>query len=245
MTITVPATVFIGGVTSALTAAQYSEIRPEISGVYVRCESDQVVFVGTDGFRLAEQTIAGSFTSFKTDTAKRDFIIPIRVAEEVVKVLSSGDESITIRVDENQIFFERGDIKITSRLMDGKFPEYRAIVPKSSLTRAIVHRSEFIQAVRLVSSLTGKTNDLTVTIDEKTKTLTLSASDSGRGENTCSIPCRITGESCLFVVNWKYLMDGIKLYESEDVILTTTERPVSITSQSEHGTLYLLMPIQS
>lgn len=245
MTITAPANIFMSGIVGALTAAQYSEIRPEISGVYIHCEAEQIVFVGTDGFRLAERIISGQFVSFQNNAMSRDCIIPIRVAEELVRIFNGVDVPLTVHVDENQIFFESGDIKVTSRLVDGKFPEYRAIVPKSFVTRVTLNRGEFVQAIRLTSSLTGKTNDLTVTLDEKIKTVTLSAADSGRGENKCSIPCRVAGDSFSFVVNWKYLLDGVRLYGGEDIILTTTERPVSITSQSEHGTLYLLMPIKT
>ncbi len=226
-------------------ATQYSEIRPEISGVFLAFQENEVVFVATDSFRLAEKKISSA--KVKTNFEKFAVTIPLKTAHELLRVLKDSEEDLEIYIDSNQILFKTKEQEIVSRLIDGGFPDYRAIIPRQTTAELTLQRDELMRAVKLTSSFSGRASDITLRVGENKKFLELYSADSALGENRYKIPIKFKGERISIVFNWRYLLDGLRIYKTEEIVLgvNAADRPVLIKGQSESGTTYVLMPIKS
>ena len=142
-----------------INAVQLSEIRPEISGVLLDFQVTNLKLVGTDSFRLGEKTVnENNFNS----TFQRGFkiIIPLKTAQELLRILANGP--VTIFIDPNQILFKNDELEVISRLIDGTYPDYEQIVPKSFETEITLEKEHLTNAVKLVSTFSGKTNDIKI-----------------------------------------------------------------------------------
>lgn len=231
---------FISCLESVLPATQYSEIRPEISGVYFSYKDSVLTLVATDSFRLAEKKITNS--EMVSDFDSIAFILPLKAAEEVLRVFPQNSE-ITAVIDESQVCFITPGKKLTSRLVDGKFPDYQVIIPNKTETEVLGDRNEFLQAVRLVSSFSGKTNDVGVKLNGKH--LEIFSADSS-GSNSYKIAIKGKGEDFEAVFNWRYLFDAFKLYSSEEVLIgvNSPDKPVCVKNPKDGSLVYIVMPIR-
>lgn len=228
---------------SVISATQFSEIRPEISGVFV-CRDGGVVFVATDSFRLAERR----FDAFKSESIEGvRAVIPIHTAEEVLRIFSSGeDTALSISFDQTQVFFKTKDVEIISRLIDGKFPDYKSIIPQNTKSEAIVDRAEFLQAIRLVSTLSTKINDVKIVVGEGKKHLELSSSNSSIGENVYRIPTKLKGDPFSITFNWRFLIDGLKSFSGEEVSfgVNSSDRAAVFHEPGNKNLTYVVMPLK-
>ncbi len=150
---------------SVINSAALSNARPEISSVYLKTEPDQLSFVSTDSFRLAQKTLLLSSDKLKNKiklnySKSQNIIIPIRVAGEIFKILGDKNGDVTINIDQNQILFNLGDTQLTSRLIDGHYPDYEAIIPKSSETQCRLSRADLEAAVKLSSCFSSRLNEV-------------------------------------------------------------------------------------
>ena len=229
---------------ATIVATQYSEIRPEISGVFITYADKKLGFVATDSFRLAEWLFPTS--SFSSSFDSLSAIIPLRTAEELLRVFTSATEQLTLYFDQNQILASTPTRRVVSRLIDGKFPEYQAIIPRAFTTETSFDRQEFLSAVRLVSSFSGRANDITVAVGEGKKFLELSAADAALGTSRYRVPARVKGDGFSIVFNWRYLLDGLKIATASEVGLhASSNGPVLLKSETASPLLYLVMPIKS
>lgn len=228
---------------SVVSSAQYSEIRPEISGVFVSARDGKLFWVATDSFRLAEYIVrAGEFES----TMDASAIIPLRTAEEVMRVFTDDEEQLSISIDDHQTLFSTPTRRLMSRLVDGVYPEYRAIIPNEVGTEVFVARQELIAATKLVSALAGRANDIVVSIGDGGKHLELSSGEGSLGANRYRIPAKVRGDAFTAVFNWKFLFEGLRIYGGAEVVLgVKSGGPTLITSASEPFVRYVVMPIRS
>lgn len=237
--------IFAHALESVVVATQYTDIRPEISGVLFRFHENGVTFVATDSFRLSEYVLV----SKELAAQGMDAIVPLRTTEETLRLIqgSGKDDSVEVTVDVNQILFKTSTTRIISRLIDGRFPEYQAIIPKEVKNEATVGREELMQAIKLTSSFSGRANDITLTVSENKKTLELSSNDATLGENRYRVPFKMKGEKFSMTFNWRYLLDGLKIYDGPNVILgvNSADRPVVIRDPGSTHLTYVVMPIKS
>lgn len=228
---------------NALVSVQYSTIRPEISGVFMSQSNTVLTFAGTDSFRLTEVKIGESrFTSTLEDFS---LIIPLRTAQEVVKMFADAEE-ISLFTDSNQILFEGDHEKIISRIIDGTFPDYKNIIPKDFKTEVSVNKEEFLNAVKLVSAFSGKANDIKLKSGDNGKFLEVFSSDTALGESRYKIPAKIKGDDFTAIFNWRYLIDGLKIYRDDEIVfgVNSSDKPAELRSQKEQNLLYVVMPIR-
>ncbi|HXF44239.1 MAG TPA: DNA polymerase III subunit beta [Candidatus Paceibacterota bacterium] len=233
-------------ISRAIIAAQYSDVRPEISGVLVSLNDQKLKFVATDSFRLVEITLNPG--DFETNIKELSVIVPLKAATEVVRSLTNknGGE-VLVFVESNQILFQTENENLISRLIDGTFPDYQAIVPKTAKSEAVASREELMNAVKITKIFSGRANDISLKVGENNKFIEVSATDSSLGENRYKIPIKLSGEKFSLSFNWRYLMDGLKIWEGEEVIMGVNEpgRPVSLRSLSDPNMLYIVMPVKS
>ncbi|MFH0806632.1 MAG: DNA polymerase III subunit beta [Candidatus Brennerbacteria bacterium] len=238
------ASVLADALESVVVATQYTDIRPEISGVLFRFHENGVTFVATDSFRLSEYVLV----SKELAVHGMDAIVPLKTTEEVLRIVQGKgkDALVEVTVDVNQVLFKTATTRIISRLVDGRFPEYHAIIPKEVKNEATIGREELMQAIKLTSSFSGRANDITLTVSENKKSLELSSSDATLGENKYHIPLKMKGEKFSAAFNWRYLFDGLKIYNGANVVLgvNTSDRPVVIKDPSATHLTYVVMPIK-
>ncbi len=175
--------------------------------------------------------------------------MPLKTSSEFLRILNSqnGDEDIEILIDPNQIIFKTNACEIVSRLIEGNFPEYQAVIPKQTQTEIVINTQELVNAVKLVSSFSGRGNDITLKVGENKKFLEVYSVDNVFGENRYRVPIKLRGEKFLIIFNWRYFLNGLKIYKSEEIILgiNGSDKPATIKSLGEPFLVYVVMPIKS
>ncbi len=230
---------------SVIGAAQISELRPEISGIMIDVEGDAIKFVATDSFRLAEKTI---YSTDFTNNFENGFkiIVPLKPAQEIVRIITDK-EAIKIYSDGNQLMIQNDDITIITRLIDGKFPDYTAIIPKNTSTNIEISRAELMSALKLVSSFSSKNNEVVFKIISDQKLIEVYSVDNLLGENKYLIVAKITGESLDISFNWRFIIDGLKNISAEtiNIGLQGDIKPSIIRWPQDNSYLYIVMPIKN
>lgn len=229
-----------------INAAQISGIRPEINGVLFDFNLTSLKLTATDSFRLAEKTLYSN--QFKTNFKKGfKIIIPIKTVQEVIRVFKN-ESIIKIFIDTNQILFKNDDLELISRLISGEYPDYEQIIPKTTESEIIINRDHFIKALKLVSNFSGKTNDIKLKTKEGKKVLEIYSANQYLGENNYLIPIKIEGGAVKEIsFNWRYLLDGLKIFDSENLNfkLNGENKPAVLNSPDDNSCFYILMPIKT
>ncbi|MEK7464355.1 MAG: DNA polymerase III subunit beta [Patescibacteria group bacterium] len=236
---------FLEVLSKAIVAAQYSDIRPEISGVLMKYKNNELVLVATDSFRLTEiKTKNLGEQSLPEETS---VVVPLRTASELLRILTDSEEMLEIFIDSNQILFQTNNTSIISRLIDGVFPDYESILPKQTKNEIVINRAEFVNGVKLARVFSGRANDITLSVGESKKFIEIYSADSSIGKNSYKIPIKLKGEKLSVTFNWKYLLDGLSIYKNEEIFLglNASDKPAIIKNPSEPQALYVLMPIKS
>lgn len=232
-------------------ACQFSEIRPELSGVYFNLKNNILKMVATDAFRLIEEILP--FDSFQTKLKEIEFILPLKTSQELLKILEieeTEEKEIQFIINKNQILIKTEKAEIVSRLIDGQFPDYEAVIPKEVKTEIEVNLKEIINAIKLTSLLTTKANDLTLKLKDHKKILEIISSETQLGENRYYLSVKfLKGEEFTIAFNWRFLLDGLKIYSSENVILGINDfesnyKASVIKSKENPNLIYILMPLR-
>jgi len=224
-------------------AAQPSELRPELGSVLFVYTIDSLKLVATDSFRLAEKTIPKQEFS---STQKEEFriLVPLKTAQELVRAFRD-DEDVTISHDESQISFSTQTISLVSRLLDGRFPDYEAIIPKKFSGEISVPKEEFISAIKLSGALGTRAGEIKIAIHENKKSIIISCVEQGVGENTYALPARVHGEIHEASFNWRYLLDGARAIAGEEawIGIVDDNKPALLKAPNNGGYFYVVMPI--
>jgi DNA polymerase-3 subunit beta len=198
--------------------------------------------VATDSYRLSvkETTLESPIEGpgFEAN-------VPARALQELERIAAAvSEERIRIGVRANQIVFEVGEVKLSSRLIDGQFPNYRQLLPETYEHELHVDGDELGAVVRRISLMAQKNAPLRLSFDEGE--LTVSAQTPDVGEASEPLPIPFTGEKFEIGFNPEFLKDGLQSVGSGDVVLKLISplRPGLIESGDGSGFLYLIMPIR-
>ncbi len=220
-------------------AISRDEARYALNGVLVAVKNAKVRFVATDGKRLA---------CLERDTQlpkELDFeaIVPAKTVQELIKSLSDGDEEVEVVRAQNQIVFKIGKTQIASRLIEGKFPNFEQVIPKSEKTKTLVAREILLQAVRRVSLLTSQESQ-SVKLDFIKGRLLISSRSPNLGEAKEEIEVDVSGDDLSIGFNPGYLIDVLKNLDENEVSLSLTDpdKPGLIRSGQDYQ--YVIMPMQ-
>lgn len=226
-------------------ASQFSDIRPELNGILFDFSFDCLKLVATDSFRLAEKTLieGKDFKSNYEESFK--LIIPLKTAQEILKILED-DEILKVYCDENQILFKTEQFEFISRILEGNFPDYSAVVPREFLIEINLDKEEFINALKLSSVFSGRSNEIKIVISEE-KFLDIISSDPVVGENLCSLSAKIQGKTKKKEVffNWKYLIDVLRIIDEEKIFFGINEDDEAslLKPLEDKSYFYILKPI--
>jgi len=222
-------------------SASKDETRPVLTGVLISAGAQELTMVATDSYRLSVKH--ATLESALDGTIEAN--VPARALQELARIAQSVEESeLTISLGQNQIVFELGAIVLSSRLIDGQFPNYRQLLPESVEHELRVSSAEIGDVVRRVSLLAQKNTPLRLSFGEGE--LTVSAQTPDVGEASEMLPIPFSGEPFEIGFNPEFLRDGLDSVESDELVLKLISplRPGLIESPDGGEFVYLIMPIR-
>lgn len=232
---------FINGLNSVFYSASASSVKPELASVYIYKDGEHLTFVATDSFRLAEKKIKTPITN-----KLNDILIPFKNIQDIIRVLSSFNSATTVKANKNLISFENNGTYIVSRIVDGVFPDYRQIIPKTFTTEIVALKQDIINALKISNIFSDKFNQVHLTINPEAKVFEIQTKNSDIGENQTHVDAALTGDSMEINFNYKYLSDGFQSINADSVTLQLNglNKPVVMRPVSGDQTfLYLVMPM--
>jgi DNA polymerase-3 subunit beta len=251
------------GLKGCLFAASSDETKQVLTGVHLTRNDNTLEFAATDGHRLAvvqteeekdtEDTEDTEATNDRQDAypTKQNFAItiPARAWRELEKIftMAKDNDSVALYVDEGQVIFQLGEQHLTSRKLEGAYPDYEQLIPRQFVRNIVVERKRLIDSLERVAVLADQKNNLVqFTLEPGEGQLTLSVEAQELGNAKESVPAQITGDFLEIGFNIKYLMDGLKALPAPDIqmYLNEAKQPVIITPLGGLKMTYLIMPVQ-
>jgi DNA polymerase-3 subunit beta len=239
--IELPAAAFMDTVSRVARSASRDETRPVLTGILMSASAQELRMVATDSYRLSVKETA-------LDTPLQGSLeanVPARALQELVRIAQQTEgDSIAVSVGQNQAIFELGEVILSSRLIDGQFPNYRQLLPESVEHELRLASAELIEVVRRISLLAQKNAPLCLGFREGE--LTVSAQTPDVGEASETVPVPFHGDPFEIGFNPEFLRDGLESVEAEELVLKLISplRPGLIEIPDTHDFLYLIMPIR-
>jgi DNA polymerase-3 subunit beta len=218
-------------------AASRDESRPVLTGILVRFEQGRIVMAATDSYRLSVKE-----TSVSGELPDLEAIVPARALAELGRIAAGSDE-VQLGVHENHVVFGAADTWLTTRRIDGQFPNYRQLLPEGFEHEVPVSRDELLDVVRRVSVMAQRNSPLRLRFAEGE--LTISAQTQDVGEARESLPVGFSGEPLEIGFNADFLRDGVESVDGDQAVLKliSSLRPGLITGEGDDF-WYLIMPIR-
>jgi DNA polymerase-3 subunit beta len=236
-----PAAAFVATALKVAGSASRDETRPVLTGILVSASDRELRMVATDSYRLSvkETTLEAPLA------AGFEVNVPARALQELARLVSHAEnEQVTVSVRQNQVLFMLGRVILSSRLIDGQFPNYRQLLPESFEHELRLAGAEFTEVVRRISLLAQKNAPLRLAFAPGE--LTVSAQTPDVGEARESMPVAFQGEPLEIGFNPDFLRAGLEAIEQGDVLLKLISplRPGLIEAADESRFRYLIMPIR-
>jgi DNA polymerase-3 subunit beta len=239
--LSVPAPAFIETVGRVARSASRDETRPHLTGVLVTAETDSLRMVATDSYRLSVKETKLDRPLVGTLEAN----VPARTLQELSRIAAAnGASTIDVTALENQVVFSAADAVLSSRLVEGRFPNYQQLLPESYEHELRVERGELLEVVRRISLLAQKNAPLRLAFTEGA--LEVSAQTPDVGEAREALPVPFKGEPLEIGFNPEFFRDGLESAETDELVLKLISplRPGLIQSGDDGGFIYLVMPIR-
>jgi len=231
---------FIKGLNSVWYSSSNSNIKPELSSVYVYQNEDHLFFVATDSFRLAEKKVrVKNIDNFK------DVLIPFKNVTEIIRVFDDVEEELTLDLVEDQLIIKSEEVYLSSRIVDGTFPDYKQIIPKESKTNVNVLKEDFIQSLKISNIFSGKFNQVVFSILPEDSIFEIQSTSNDLGETKNVIKSKQSGENLKISFNSKYINDCFNSIKSESISLDFCglDKPMIIKASNDDSFTYLVMPM--
>ncbi len=239
--VSLPATAFVSTALKVAGSASRDETRPVLTGILVSASDQELRMVATDSYRLSVKQ-----TALEAPLPEGfEVNVPARALQELARVAAqAGDEELTVSVRQNQVLFLLGRVVLSSRLIDGQFPNYRQLLPESFEHELRVAGGELTEVVRRISLLAQKNAPLRLAFTPGE--LTVSAQTPDVGEALESLPVAFQGEPLEIGFNPEFLRAGLEAIEDGDVLLKLISplRPGLIEAADGSRFQYLIMPIR-
>lgn len=232
------------GIRAVLYSASTSLIKPELSSVYSYHQDNTLFFVATDSFRLAEKKISHQLTEHDADIPP--VIIPAKNATELLRILEAHTPStLTISVEESQFSIHTPDLFVTSRSIDGSFPDYQSILPKTNTTEVVLLKEDFTRTLKKVQIFSDKFGQMTMHIYPNKKTFTVSARNDDVGEVFDELEATLSGDDLDISFNHRYVAECLQSLTGDSLSLSFAGigKPLIIRGVGEDSFTYLVMPM--
>ena len=230
-------------ITQTVFAASANSSRPVLSGVLFDLDRDSLKIVATDSYRLAERKI---HLKEKTSISLQS-VVPSRTIVELGKILSKAqEESLEINLTKNQVLFTVGTIELTSRLIEGKFPDYEKIIPKSTKTKITVSTEDLSLVIKRVSLFARENNNSIKVAATNDGKLIVSTEETKIGEEKAEVMVKVDGENNKIALNAQYLLDVLTFIQADKVLLEIDDKlaPAVIKPAENKDYVYIIMPLK-
>lgn len=221
-------------------AASSDEARPVLTGVYWHTHEGKLYMVATDSYRLAEKSLIAI-------DKEVDLLIPASALQDLLRILGDYDEEVVVTHDDQQVLFQVGDVELVARLIEGKYPDYRKLIPRSFSSDATLKRAELTNITK-VSSLFARESagSVTLNLDAEQQLVSIRSIASQIGENTASAAAEITNEGAI-TLNSRYILDALHALSGEDVRIAFNGKlePCILTDPAAKDYLHVIMPLKS
>src|ERR687886_831592 len=218
-------------------SASRDESRPVLTGILARFEPGKLVMAATDSYRLSVKE-----TPLDGVAQELEAIIPARALQELTRIATSGDQ-VELGVHENQVVFSADGVWLTTRRIDGQFPNYRQLLPESFEHELTLPRTELLDVVRRTAVMAQRTSPIQLRFAEGELTVFARTQDVGEAKE--SMPVQFGGDPMEIGFNAEFLREGIESIAADDIRLKLISplRPAVIEGDDEDPT-YLIMPIR-
>jgi DNA polymerase-3 subunit beta len=221
-------------------AASSDDARPILTGVLVTAEGGGLRLVATDSYRLAVRDLPGQSVLSEGQSV----LVPSRALNDLTKVLGGVGE-LTVRLGERDAGFEAGDVRLTTMLIEGDFPNYRGLIPSSAPpNRLIVGREGLLEGLRRVKLLAREATPVRLAMSPEGLDLVAVTQDVGQAHE--SLDAKYEGTELTVAFNPDYLLQGVEVLEGDEVLIETVDslKPSLVRSPEHDDFLYLLMPVR-
>jgi DNA polymerase-3 subunit beta len=234
---TIAAPALLGTIEKVARAASRDESRPVLTGILVRFEGDRLTMAATDSYRLAVKE-----TALGESGPELEAIIPARALQELAR-LAAGTDTVTLGVHENYVVFGTGDVWLTTRRIDGQFPNYKQLIPETFEVEVTTAREPLLEVIRRAGVMAQRNTPLRLAFSEGE--LAVSAQTQDVGEARESLEIDFVGETLEIGFNPDFLKDGLDALGGDTVQLKLINplRPGLLVAPDE-SFWYLIMPIR-
>lgn len=228
------------GLQQVIMAASGDESRPVLTGVLLQTTDGRLYAAATDSYRLAEKDLGPN---------DRDvhLLIPATAIQDLLRILGDYDDAVSVTHDDQQILFQANDVDLVARLIDGKYPDYRKLIPTSFAVEAVVARTDLVNVTK-VSSLFARESagSVTINVDDAAGTLSIRSIASQLGENTASANGKITGSGSI-TLNSRYMLDALHAFSGDSVAFCFNGKlePTLLKDPSSDDYVHIIMPLKS
>ncbi len=231
---------FINGIKSVWYSASNSTIKPELASVYITAGEQELIFVSTDSFRLAEKKVY-----YKNPTDFQPTLLPYKNIPDIIKILDGFDGDLKLSFDKNQMSFSFGSGTLVSRIIDGSFPDYKQIIPQSPLTEVVVLKNDLVSTIHGAQVFSDAFNQIRFKIDPEARKFSIMTKNNDVGEFTEDIAAKISGDPIEISFNHKYILDAMQSINGESIslYLSGSGKPMIIKGAGDKSFTYIVMPM--
>ena len=237
--VTLPAAAVGEALRQVVRAASTDEARPILTGVLLTAENGGLRMVATDSYRLAVRDLA----EHQVLGADQKVLVPGRALSELQRLVGAGDE-LTMRLGDRDATFEVGDTRLSTRLIEGEFPNYRQLIPTSHPNTLTVEREPLLEAIRRVKILAKDATPVRLQMGGDTLRLTAITQDVGNASE--ELDATYEGADLTVAFNPEYFASGVEACSSDSITLSTLDalKPAVVRGVGNDDYLYLLMPVR-
>ncbi len=219
-------------------AISHDETRYVLNGLYLGVSGGKIVVVATDGKRLAfiEKGIDGA------EDLAFEVVVPSKAVGEISRILKD-EGKLTVSVSRNMISFDSDDSSLVSRLIDGKYPSYKQVIPERTSERVMLGREEFLQAVRRVAQLTSeRANSIKLSFSKGKLVITANSPEIGEAREEVAVVYE--GKDVQIAFNPSYMTDVLKNLEDQSIFFEMTDSASPALVKTDYDFVYVIMPMR-
>ncbi len=237
---TVPAHELKKSLQQVVIAASTDEARPVLTGVYLHTTDGKLYMAATDSYRLAEKELSKA-------KEEVNLLVPVSAMQDLLRIVNDAEEDVHVTSDEQQVLFQVGDVELVARLIEGKYPDYRKLIPQKFETTAVLKRADLLNAAK-ISSLFARESagSITLNVDEVSQELSIRSVASQLGENTAKAAAKVTGGGSI-TLNSRYLLDALHVLSGDEVSFCFNGKlePSVLKDPASTNYTHIIMPLKS
>jgi DNA polymerase-3 subunit beta len=237
---TVSSGVFKRALQQVIFAASNDESRPVLTGVFMHVTDGQLYLAATDSYRLAEKKLGANKNEIS-------LLVPATAMHDLLRIIGDDDGDLRVTHNDQQVLFQVGDIELVARLVEGKYPPYRKLIPSDFTTEVTLKRADFVNVTK-VSSLFARESagSVTIEVDEAAGTLSIRSIASQLGENTATANGTVRGSGSI-TLNSRYLLDALGALSGDEVTFGFNGKlePTLLRDPKAPDYVHIVMPLKS